>query len=340
MRGFIRMRVLCLFCAQLSFNCLAQPAIIATDVGPGLPVNDTITTNEYSNDGGKATSAQLFPSGVAVDSAGNLYIADSVNQRIRKVTPAGAITPVAGNGTNGFSGDGGQATSAQLSSPRGVAVDSAGNLYIADTNNNCIRKVTRDGVITTVAGIGTKGYSGDGGKATSAQLSNPNDVAVDSAGNLFIADSGNRRIRKVNPDGVITSVAGIGTEIGRKIVPGRGPGAQSGSSPSSGRSPRDVDGPPMTPGGTDMTNPVVLQNPVPPYTEEARKAGIEGIVAIQAIIRKDGSVDSFKVLKSLGYGLDQSAITTIASKWKFTPGTYKGEPVDVKVNFEIRFTLR
>jgi sugar lactone lactonase YvrE len=139
----------------------------------------------YSGDGGPATAAQLAsPIGVAVDPAGNLYIADSDNGRIRKVTAGGVISTVAGNGTDDYSGDGGPATAAQLAGPAGVAVDTAGNLYIADTGNRRIRKVTAGGVINTVAGNGTDGYSGDGGPATAAQLAGPAGVAVDTAGNL------------------------------------------------------------------------------------------------------------------------------------------------------------
>ena len=167
----------------------------------------------YSGDDGAATSAQLSnPFGVAVDGAGNLYIADSGNARIRRVSPSGIITTVAGNGTYGYSGDGGTAVSAQLSSPYGVGVDGAGNLYIADTSNNRIRRVSPSGIITTVAGNGTQGYAGDGGAATSAQLSYPYRVAVDGAGNLYLADSFNHRIRRVSPSGIITTVAGNGTQ--------------------------------------------------------------------------------------------------------------------------------
>ncbi len=178
--------------------------VISTAAGNG--------TDGFSGDGGPATSAMLdSPSGVAVDTAGNLFIADTSNQRSRKVTPGGVISTVAGNGTDGFSGDGGPATSAMLDSPSGVAVDTVGNLFIADTSNQRVRKVTPVGVISTVAGIGTKGFSGDGGPATSAQLFNPRGVAVDTAGNLFIADFYNQRVRKVTPVGVISTVAGIGT---------------------------------------------------------------------------------------------------------------------------------
>ena len=165
----------------------------------------------FSGDGGPATSAQIFaPEGVAVDTAGNIYIADTDNHRIRKVTPAGTITTVAGNGTKGFSGDGGPATGASLNDPTRVTVDAQGNLYIADEQNNRVRKVTAAGVISTLAGTGIGGYSGDGGPATSAMLFTPYDVAVDAAGNVYIADSQNNRIREVTPDGKINTVAGNG----------------------------------------------------------------------------------------------------------------------------------
>jgi uncharacterized protein (TIGR03437 family) len=163
----------------------------------------------YSGDNGPATSAQLSGAwGVAVDSAGNLYIADRMNNRIRKVSN-GVITTVAGNGTPGFSGDNGPASNAQLNGPYGVAVDSAGNLYIADTLNFRVRKVS-NGVITTVAGSGLTspaggGFGGDYGPATSARLNNPSGVAVDSAGNLYIADTGNDRIRVLIPSGQASS---------------------------------------------------------------------------------------------------------------------------------------
>ena len=148
----------------------------------------------YSGDGGPATAAELnSPTGVAVDAAGDLFIADSGNNRIREVNLAtGMITTVAGNGTGGYSGDGGPATAAELDYPEGVAVDAAGDLFIADSDNNRVREVNLStGMITTVAGNGTDGYSGDNGPATAAELNYPEGIAVDAAGDLFIADTDN-----------------------------------------------------------------------------------------------------------------------------------------------------
>jgi sugar lactone lactonase YvrE len=163
----------------------------------------------FSGDGGLATKAQLgYPSGVAVDAKGNLYIAQVVNPRVRRVSADGKITTVAGAGVRGFSGDGGLATKAQLWNPSGVAVDALGNLYIADQGGPQVRKVSADGKITTVAGSGGAGFSGDGGLATKAQLWNPSGVAVDALGNLYIADQGNDRVRKVGTDGKITTIVG------------------------------------------------------------------------------------------------------------------------------------
>lgn len=161
----------------------------------------------FSGDGGPATGAQLSrPTDVAVDQAGNVYIADANNRRIRKVDTDGIITTVAGGGTGG---DGEPATEAALGTARAVAVDPVGNLHIADGNR--IRKVDTDGVITTVAGTGVGGFSGDGGPATAAQLNSPRGMAFDAAGVLYIADSYNNRIRKVDTAGVITTVAGDGS---------------------------------------------------------------------------------------------------------------------------------
>ena len=165
----------------------------------------------YTGDGGPATQAQLSsPTGVAVDAVRNVYVADRGNDRVRRIDAGtGVITTVAGTGEWGFSGDGGPATDARLNSPTAVAVDAAGNLFVADSLNQRVRRVDAEtGVITTVAGTGTHGYTGDGGPATNARLWEPIGVAVDAAGNLFVADSSNERVRRVDAEtGVITTIA-------------------------------------------------------------------------------------------------------------------------------------
>ena len=158
-----------------------------------------------------AIQAQLnAPQGVAVDATGNVYIVDKENHRIRRVRPDGIITTFAGTGLPGFSGDGAPASQARLNNPLGVAVDAAGNVYIADAASQRVRRVGPDGIIRTVAGSGVGGFSGDGGLATQASLSGPFGIAVDGTGSLYIADDGNRRVRRVRPDGIITTVAGSG----------------------------------------------------------------------------------------------------------------------------------
>ena len=173
-------------------------------------------TAGYDSTATVATTTSLnVPGGVAIDGAGNLYIADTNNNVIRKVNlTTGSIRTVAGTSTPGFTGDSGAATSAELNSPQGITVDPAGNLYIADTGNNAVREVNAStGVITTIAGspTGVSGFSGDGGLATAAELDAPYSVALDSSGNLFIPDSGNNRIRKVDTTGHISTFAGNGT---------------------------------------------------------------------------------------------------------------------------------
>ncbi len=207
---------------------LAFPSGLAVDADGNLFIADygnqrirrvdgsgTISTfaggGDASGDGGPAIETQLkSPEGVTVDAIGNLYIAVLTNSTIRRVDPSGTITTIAGVGRWGFSGDGGPAAQAHLSAPSDVAVDAAGNLFIVDRGNERIRKVDTSGTITTIAGTGERGFSGDGGPAVEAQLDNPRGVAVDADGNLYIADHGNHRIRKVDPSGTITTVAGTG----------------------------------------------------------------------------------------------------------------------------------
>ena len=184
----------------------ASTGIITTVAGTG--------EHGYSGDGGLATEAMLAsPIAVYATAVGDLYIADHRNSRIRKVDAStGIITTVAGTGEQDFHGDGGPATHAAISLPRDVALDSNGALYIADGANNRIRKVDPDGTITTIVGTGSEKFSGDGGPAPKANLSMPYSIALDRDGNLYIVDTGNRRVRKIDKaTGIITTVAGNGS---------------------------------------------------------------------------------------------------------------------------------
>ena len=208
---------------------LNQPTAVAVDASGKIYISDsgnnrvrvvtsgTITTFAgngtagFSGDNGAAISAALsFPRGVAVDNTGNVYIADTNNHRIRKVA-SGTITTLAGNGEEGFAGDNGAAASAILDTPTGVAVDASGNVLIADSNNHRIRKVA-SGTITTIAGNGSAALSGNNGPATSASLAHPLGVGADSAGNVYIADSNNHVVRRINGAGTITTLAGNGQQ--------------------------------------------------------------------------------------------------------------------------------
>ena len=181
--------------------------VITTIAGTGI--------SGYSGDGGLAINAKIYyPGDVSCDKYGNIYIADQNNNAIRKISIAtGIITTVAGNGSQGYSGDGGPATSAQLKTPLGVTVDKFSNIYIADANNHCIRKVDGGtGIITTIAGNGTLGFSGDGGLASLALVNHPSKVILDSIGNLYFTDEANNRVRKIMAGtNIIQTIAGTGT---------------------------------------------------------------------------------------------------------------------------------
>ncbi|MEL7208657.1 MAG: hypothetical protein AAGK32_10580, partial [Actinomycetota bacterium] len=164
-------------------------------------------------DGGPATNAYVYePYGLALDGAGNLYISEEIRHRVRKVDPTGTISTIVGNGTQGSTGDGGPAVSAKLHTPQGLDADAAGNVYIADRGNSVIRKIDTSGVINTIIGqIGNASSSGDGGQATAATVSFPYSISMDEAGNLYVDDF-TRRVRMVDTSGVISTVAGTGSD--------------------------------------------------------------------------------------------------------------------------------
>ncbi len=206
--------------AVVLFSCKKSQDNTVTDITPKDSVITTVAGNGtwgFSGDAGLATEAQLstYSKRVFTDASGNIYISDGTNNRIRKVNSSGIITTIAGTGISGFSGDGGQATSAQISSPQGITMDASGNIYFADAGNDRIRKITSSGIITTVAGNGKK-YSanyGDGGLATAdtVDIHLPQDIIIDKDGNLIIADWAHHRIRKVSATtGLISTIAGMG----------------------------------------------------------------------------------------------------------------------------------
>jgi uncharacterized protein (TIGR03437 family) len=174
---------------------------ISTVAGSGL-------FGYFGDNGPAARAAFALPRGVAVDPAGNVYVSDTLNNRIRKITPDGTVSTIAGSNGAGSGGDGGPAGLASLNHPAGITVDNAGNIYFADSGNHRVRRISAQGVITTVAGSGENGFGGDNGPATAARLSSPQDVALDAAGNVYIADTENHRVRKVSPAGIITTIAG------------------------------------------------------------------------------------------------------------------------------------
>lgn len=214
---------------QATAVALSNPVDVALDDG-NLYIADTVNnrvrkvdvnglistvagngSQGFGGDGGPAAAAALnSPNAIAVDTAHNLYIADSGNNRIRKVDASGNISTVAGNGSQGFGGDGGTALAASFAYPDGVAVDAARNLYVADALNHRVRKVDANGIVSTVVGNGTAGFAGDGGQATAALLNSPGAISLDRAGNLLVVDTANRRIRKLGINGIISTVAGNG----------------------------------------------------------------------------------------------------------------------------------
>ena len=189
-----------IFAALCALSIQANAQIISTVAGTG--------TAGYNSDGIAATTALInLPRGICTDAAGNVYFADVSNQRIRKIDVSGIISTIAGTGTPGYNGEGIAATSAQVSGPWGICVSNSGDIYFSEWGNQRIRKIS-GGIITTIAGDGTGAFLGEGTAATAAEIHNPQGVAVDAAGNVYIADAVNERVRKVSPSGIITTIAG------------------------------------------------------------------------------------------------------------------------------------
>ena len=196
--------------ANNRIRLIESGGMIRTIIGSG-PIGTGSDDGNLAGDGGQALAATLQePWGIVFDDDGNLFIADRDNHAIRKVDPTGVITTVAGSGDRGFSGDGDPAIEADLSRPQSVAIDREGNVYFSDSDNHVIRRVGVDGVITSIAGTGEAGYSGDGGLATAATIIDPNGLVFDLQGNLYFVDDSANVVRRIGADGVITTVAGTG----------------------------------------------------------------------------------------------------------------------------------
>ncbi len=209
-------RLLCrfaiaLFCVFAAHGAVAQAKLV---LQPGSTINTLAGSGlDARTSAGSAASVALgLPQGISYDAAGDLYVADSKNHQVTRTDPSGQLTVIAGTGQQGFAGDGAPATVAELNAPMAAVLDAAGNVYIADTGNQRIRRVDVNGSITTIAGNGTAGFGGDGGPAIAASLRAPSALALDATGALLIADTGNHRIRKLRNDGTIVTVAGSGAE--------------------------------------------------------------------------------------------------------------------------------
>jgi TonB family protein len=252
-----------------------------------------------------------------------LFFAETGAARVRKIEANGTITTIAGNGTRGFSSDGGLATAAQLISPLGVALDAAGNLYISDPVAARVRQVTPDGKISTLAGTGAHGSSGDGGPAASALLDSPLRTVIGPLEKLYIVDPSAQRIRAVS-QGQMGAVPGTGKIANPPKPTNLPPGAVI--APNS-----------LAPVGGPVSAPSCKPTE-PSYSNEARIAAYSGTVVLDAAVWNDGSVRALGVSHPIGFGLDQQAMAVL-NNWKCTPGMRDGMPVNVQLKIQINFHL-
>jgi sugar lactone lactonase YvrE len=213
MKKNLKLLAIIIFFTLLIIACKKDSGIITTHATQAGSIISTIAGNGtagFTGDGGNANNSELNkPKAIAIDTFGNIYITDYVNERIRKISPSGIISTFAGTGIAGYSGDGGSAVNCQINGANGITTDISGNVYFADEGNKVIRKINLSGIITTIAGGGTSGL-GDGGLAINAAFGDPTDVGVDNAGNIYVSDISQNRIRKINVVGIITTIAGNG----------------------------------------------------------------------------------------------------------------------------------
>ncbi len=291
--------------------------IISTIAGNG--------TATYSGDGGPASAATVnIPYGLALDGAGNLYFADRSNHRIRKINTSGVISTVAGTGVPGFTGDGVQATATEVYQPNYLCIDPSGILYFSDNGNQRIRKISSSGIISTIAGVGTIGATGDGGPATSAQLQWPAGLRFDPAGNLYIADAYNYKVRKVNVAGIISTIAGNG------IMGYSGDGG-----PATAAELKQIFEIAFTPAGNllaldygnNVIREIIMENHPPMFTGGNNQhllvcddEGPTPINSLLAITDTDmGQTEIWSVVTSPSHGVVSASYTTMSTGGSLTP---------------------